>query len=80
MHLVSETRPQVKRDRLLRLPEVEVLTGLKKSSIYSLVRRNAFPSPVLISPRCTAWVESRVLEWLQARIAEADAKNQRTGS
>jgi Mrp family chromosome partitioning ATPase len=39
MHLVSETRPQVKRDRLLRLPEVEALTGLKKSTLYLLMKR-----------------------------------------
>lgn len=73
MHLVSETRPQVKRDRLLRMPEVEAVTGLKKSSLYSLQRRGAFPNPVRISARCTAWPESAVLQWVQARIAESEA-------
>jgi prophage regulatory protein len=71
VHLVSETRPQVKRDRLLRLPEVEALTGCKKSTLYNLMRAGKFVRPVRISARCTAWPESRVLEWVQARIAEA---------
>lgn len=73
MHLVSETRPQVKRDRLVRLDECERLTGLKKSSLYSLMRRNAFPQCVRISARCTAWPESSVLQWVQDRITEANA-------
>lgn len=74
MHLVSETRPQVKRDRLLRLAEVESVTGLRKSSIYGLQRRGLFPNAVRISARCTAWPESAVLAWVQARIAEAGNK------
>lgn len=73
MHLVSETRPQVKRDRLLRLPEVESATGCRKSTLYSLMRRGAFPQCVRISARCTAWPESAVLQWVQDRITEANA-------
>ena len=78
MHLVSETRPQVKRDRLLRLPEVEAATGCKKSTLYSLMRRNAFPQCVRISARCTAWPESAVLQWVQDRITEANAASAST--
>lgn len=73
MQLVSESRPQVRRDRLLRLPEVESATGLKKSSIYSLVKAKRFPQPVRISARCTAWPESQVLQWVQQKISEASA-------
>ncbi len=69
MHLVSETSPPVKRDRLLRLPEVEVLTGLKKSTLYRLMRERQFVQPVQVTPRCTAWPESQVLQWVQDRIA-----------
>lgn len=68
MHLASETRPQVRRDRLLRLPEVETATGLKKSSIYSLMRAGEFPRAVKLTARCVAWPESQVLGFIQARI------------
>lgn len=73
MQLVNETRPQVRRDRLLRLPEVETATGLKKSTIYLLMKRGEFPSCVQITARCVAWPESRVLSFIQDRIAAADA-------
>lgn len=74
MHLASETRPQVKRDRLLRLPDVEAATGLKKSTLYLLMRRREFPRCVQVTPRCVAWPESAVLQWVQDRIAAGDAQ------
>lgn len=71
MQLVSDVRPQVRRDRLLRLPEVEAATGLKKSSIYLLTQRGEFPRAVRLTGRCVAWSESAVLQWVQDRIAAA---------
>lgn len=72
MQLVTETRPQVRRDKLLRLPEVEAVTGLKKSTIYLLMKRSEFPYCVQVTARCVAWPESRVLQYVQDRIAAAD--------
>ncbi len=72
MQLVQETRPQVRRDRLLRLPEVEAASGLKKSTVYLLMKRGKFPRCVRVTPRCVAWPESKVLQWVQDRITDAD--------
>ncbi len=69
LQLATETRPAVKRDKLLRLSAVEDLTGCKKSTIYNLMRAGKFVQPVRISARCTAWPESAVLQWVQDRIA-----------
>lgn len=77
MHLATETRPQVRRDKLLRLPDVEAATGLKKSTIYLLMKRDEFPQCVQVTPRCVAWPESQVLQWVQDRISAA--KNKQTG-
>ncbi len=73
MQLVNETRPQVRRDRLLRLPEVEATSGLKKSTIYLLMKRGEFPRCVQVTTRCVAWPESRILQWVQDNIAKTDA-------
>ena len=72
MQLVTDTRPTVRRDRLLRLPEVEAASGLRKSTVYLLMKRGEFPRCVRITPRCVAWPESKVLQWVQDRIAGAD--------
>lgn len=62
----------VRRDRLLRLPAVETATGFRKSTIYAWVKAGKFPPPVQITPRCVAWPESRLLQWVQDQIAAAD--------
>ena len=72
VQLVNETRPQVRRDRLLRLPEVEQATGLRKSTVYLLMKRGEFPRCVQVTARCVAWPESRVLQWVQDRISQAE--------
>jgi prophage regulatory protein len=74
VQLATETKPQVRRDRLLRLPDVEAATGLKKSTIYLLMKRKAFVPCVQVTARCVAWPESRVLQWVQDRIAAADSQ------
>jgi prophage regulatory protein len=63
----------IKRDRFLRLPDVEQATGLKKSTIYLMIRRGDFPKPIALTPRCVAWPESVVLQWIQDRINGAGA-------
>ncbi|WP_222116163.1 helix-turn-helix transcriptional regulator [Extensimonas perlucida] len=71
MMLVHSTAPVQPRERLLRLPQVEALTGLKKSSIYAMTRAGTFPRQVRLSQRCAAWPESAVLAWVNAKVAEA---------
>lgn len=70
----TATTTEAKPDRLIRLAEVETLTGLKKSSLYGLTRAGKFVTPVRLSARCTAWSYTAVQQWIQARITEAGAK------
>ena len=58
-----------KTEQLLRLPEVERLTGLARSTIYSGVKARTFPSPVKLSARAIAWKESDVARWQASRVA-----------
>ena len=52
---------------LIRLPAVEGLTGLKRSSIYAAMRAGTFPGSVRLSVRAVAWRESEVLAWCAER-------------
>lgn len=58
----------VPRDKLLRLPSVEALTGCKKSTIYSLMKEGKFPKSIAVTRRMSAWPETAVLQWVQDRI------------
>ncbi|WPH15938.1 helix-turn-helix transcriptional regulator [Variovorax paradoxus] len=57
-------------DRLLRLPEVERLTGLRRSAVYEQMRRGIFPRSVKAGQRTAAWPESAVQSWIADRIRE----------
>lgn len=52
-------------DRLLRLPEVEGMVGMKRSTIYSRIADGRFPEPVKNGSRIAAWRESDVRAWLE---------------
>jgi prophage regulatory protein len=57
-------------DRLLRLPEVLQLTGLRRSAIYEQMRRGSFPRSVKAGPRAATWSEAAIQAWISDRIDE----------
>lgn len=62
----------VANHRLLRLPEVQRLTGLGRSQIYALASKGCFPKPLKLSERCSAWIEQEVQTWIGERVASAN--------
>ena len=70
MQVVHESKPAVPRDRLIDLPPVCALAGVKKSTIYAWLKDPAsdFPKPVRLSARMVRWSEAAVLQWVQNRI------------
>jgi len=58
---------------ILRRKQVEVRTGLSRSTIYQYVKDGAFPKPVSRGPRAVGWLESEVSEWIAGRVRSARA-------
>jgi prophage regulatory protein len=59
--------------RTIRIRHVADKTGLAASSIWRLANRGQFPSPVKLSPGCTAWFEHEIDEWLDAKGLNREA-------
>lgn len=55
-----------------KLSQVLAKTGLSKSHLYALAQKGEFPKPIKLSERSSAWVESEVQDWIEARIAARD--------
>lgn len=70
IHLAHTTKPVTPRDRLIRLPQVEAITGFKKSTLYQWIKEGKFPKNITVG-RMSAWPESAVHQWVQDRIQEA---------
>ena len=54
--------------RILRLPDVMKVTGLKGSSLYSAIQRNEFPKQVSLCVRSVGWNSEEVDAWVEERI------------
>ena len=53
--------------RLLRLPQVLLLVGVSRSTLYEMVRQKQFPPPVRIGVRAVAWRAHEVYSWVESR-------------
>jgi predicted DNA-binding transcriptional regulator AlpA len=60
----SEFRNADHHERLIRLPEVMQMTGLRRSAVYEQMQRGTFPRSVKIGPRAATWPESAVQAWI----------------
>ena len=63
------------RLRILSLNDLlELGIYYSRVHIYRLVKAGKFPAPIKVGQNRIGWVESEIDEWLNAKIAERDAK------
>ena len=62
-------------NRLLRLPDVEAVTGLKHTTIYKKMAEGGFPPRVRLGVRAVGWLESDIERWIQERVAASRPAN-----
>jgi|SRR5476649_2412684 len=55
----------------IRLKEVLAICGKSRSSVYEAIQKGAFPAPVKLCGRSSAWVKSEVTQWMEACIRES---------
>lgn len=53
---------------LLRQKEVLKLTGLSRTTIYTLIQRGEFPNSIKISSRSVAWRRGDIWEWINSKV------------
>ncbi len=58
--------------KFLRLKSVMALTGLARATIYRYIAAGTFPKAIPLGERSVGWLESEILEWMSARVAERD--------
>lgn len=55
--------------RILRLPQVMDVVGLRRAAIYKLQAEGRFPRRVKITGgRAVGWIEAEIQDWLKQRI------------
>ena len=59
--------------RVLRLKQVQEMTGLGRDSVYRLARTSDFPRPVKIGLSASGWLESEVIAYIERCAARRAA-------
>ena len=52
--------------RLLKMSEVQKMTGLSRAGVYKMVADGRLPPPVRFSSRCIRWHEAEVLAKIES--------------
>jgi len=57
--------------RILRFPQVQFQTGLKRSTIYQLMSSGEFPQSIQLNKRTVGWLAHEIDEWIESRVEES---------
>ena len=52
---------------LLTRQQVEKILGIRRSTIYKLMRQGKLPTPITISRGCVRWKKSELEDWINSR-------------
>ena len=67
---------QSEEDRILREAEVGERTGLSRTTRWRLIHAGKFPASVkLTDGGAVGWLESEIVAWQRARVAERDQRS-----
>lgn len=58
-------------DRLIKIEEVQGLSGVSRSQVYNLISGNNFPQPINVSKsknrRSSRWSFNEIQEWIEEK-------------
>lgn len=63
---------------IIRLPKVQNLTGLSRSTIYAYIQAGKFPTQIELGPRSRGWLESEIYEWISSRVSASRTETKET--
>jgi prophage regulatory protein len=66
-----QSSPQSQFSKILRLRQVIAKTGLARSTIYDLIKRESFPKPIKLAAKIVGWLENEIEEWISAQIKKS---------
>ena len=57
--------------RFIRLPDVKMLTGLSRSTIYRKISEKEFPRQINVGSNSVVWIKKEIDEWCDQVITLA---------
>ena len=63
-------------EKIIRLPQVIDMVGLKKSAIYKKIKAKEFPEPIKLGAHASGWLESAVQTWIKKQAGMLPANDE----
>jgi len=54
-------------EKIIRMPDLVMLVGLSRATIYRMICEGDFPAPIKLSRRASGWLESAVQSWIRRK-------------
>ena len=54
---------------IVRMPNVLVMTGMSKPSVYRMMKTGTFPRRIQLSPGAVGWLRTEIEQWVVDRMA-----------
>lgn len=70
---MSKTAAEQQPKRFLRIAAVVNKTGMPPSSVYAKMADGTFPKSISLGPRCKAWLEEEIDQWMDDRVSQRGA-------
>lgn len=61
----------IARRRFMKISDVVSETSLSRATIYRLIAKGNFPTPIKVSTQRVAWPESAVHDWMEQQTENA---------
>ena len=58
-------------DAQIKMRTLVAITGRSRSTLYALIARGEFPTQIRDGSRCSRWLASDVMKWLETRSQPA---------
>lgn len=62
------------KQRMVRKPELFTTVALSDATIWRLEKAGRFPKRIKLGGNSVGWLESEVVEWLEKKAGDRDAK------
>ena len=74
LDLITVTGGKMQQDVILKLPQVQAITGISRSGIYARIKAGTFPKQIKLSERSSGWIEREVYAFIQQCIQTSRSK------
>jgi len=64
--MTAANQPLPPQERIIRFPQVAIITGISRATVFRLERNGEFPRRVQVGKRGVGWKVSEITAWLEA--------------